>query len=365
MTVTMGLIADPGLPSELTRDLAGELPEALKSNLGEGDWEVSFRCEALSLDDHGHIPLGEIAERERRRDHWDLVVCVTDLPRCAGGSAVVADISTTHRAALASLPALAGLSVRRRLLDAVVRLAAELRQEASPSPRMRRRGLIAPVKMTGNAGKDVDASLVLVGPRGWARLLFGMVRDNRPWRMVPSLSRALAASAASAAFGVFYSSIWAMADFLSAGRLALITFFAIAAMVVWLIAYNDLWERATGRTPRAQAVLYNAATVGTVFLGVACIYAVLLVVTTLAALAVISAPYLAKSLGHTADFGNYLKLAWLSASLGTVAGALGSSFESEEAVQQATYSRRERERRARTREAEQREQEEAARDRDG
>lgn len=70
MTFTMGLIADPGLPSELTGDLVDELPQVLKENLGEGDWEVSFRCEALSLDDRGNIPLGEIAARERRRDHW-------------------------------------------------------------------------------------------------------------------------------------------------------------------------------------------------------------------------------------------------------------------------------------------------------
>jgi hypothetical protein len=37
---------------------------------------------------------------------------------------------------------------------------------------------------------------------------------------------------------------------------------------------------------------------------------------------------------------------WLTSSVGIVAGALGSSLESEEAVRRATYSARERDRRA-------------------
>ncbi|MBP2366780.1 hypothetical protein JOF36_002476 [Pseudonocardia parietis] len=34
-----------------------------------------------------------------------------------------------------------------------------------------------------------------------------MVRANRPWRLVPNLSLAIAGAAAGAAFGVFYSNI--------------------------------------------------------------------------------------------------------------------------------------------------------------
>jgi hypothetical protein len=60
---------------------------------------------------------------------------------------------------------------------------------------------------------------------------------------------------------------------------------------------------------------------------------------------VISAEYLQSQLGHPVNFFDYTKLSWLAASLGTVAGALGSNFDSDEAIREATYSRRQNERR--------------------
>ena len=50
--------------------------------------------------------------------------------------------------------------------------------------------------------------------------------------------------------------------------------------------------------------------------------------------------YLAQTLNRPAAPGLYLKLVWLGSSIGIVAGALGSSLESEEAVRNATYGAR-------------------------
>ncbi|KAA9152302.1 hypothetical protein FPZ12_037090 [Amycolatopsis acidicola] len=344
MAVTVGLLTDPGLPERVTRELVDELPAALREHVSDDvDWQVALRCRPLVIDEEGTIPIAELAERELPRHGWDLMVCVTDLPRHVAGKPVIADVSTKHGVALASLPAVGGVRLRAHLRDTLLQLTAELSEQG---PRCTKK-LVTPTRRVENPAEGIDASLALPGLRGRLRLLFGMVRDNRPWRLVPSLSRALAAAAATAAFGVFYNSIWTMADALSPPRLAVVNLFAVGAMVVWLTAYNHLWEHARGRGTRNQVVLYNTASITTLTLGVACMYALLFALTVVAALAVISGGYLARMLGHEVGITDYLTLAWLAASMGTVAGALGSSLESEDAVRHATYSKRERERRAR------------------
>lgn len=188
--------------------------------------------------------------------------------------------------------------------------------------------------------------------RGRLRLLAGMVRDNRPWRLVPNLAGATAAAAGTAAYGLVTSSFWHMADFLSPTRLAVISLAALAAMTIWLVAYNHLWDRPSDLGEREKAVLYNLSTLLTVLIGVAIMYALLFGVTLLAAGALIDSDYFGRELRHPVSILDYARLVWLTSSVGIVAGALGSSLESEESVRRATYSGREAERHARARERE-------------
>jgi hypothetical protein len=208
-------------------------------------------------------------------------------------------------------------------------------------------GWFSIVRETGSCHPGIDVSLALVGWRGHARLLFGMVRDNRPWRLVPHLASATAAAAATAAFAIFYSSIWGMAEALPPWRLAVVTAGAIVAMAGWLVVYNHLWERSAAHHTPVEAVLYNASTALTLLLGVAFMYGILYVLALAVASMVIDAGYLSSQLGHPVGIGDYCTLVWLASSMGVVAGALGSSLDSEEAVRAAAYSRRERERQAR------------------
>jgi hypothetical protein len=124
----------------------------------------------------------------------------------------------------------------------------------------------------------------------------------------------------------------------------LINTVAIIAMAAWLLYYNKLWDRPRGHQPREKAVLYNASTVLTLLIGVSCMYVILFVLALLAAAVSIASGYLQSQLGQPATVGRYLTIAWLCSSVCIVAGALGSSFESEDAVRKATYSRREQER---------------------
>lgn len=358
----VGLVADEGMPAELAGRLVGELPAVLADRVDAGVcWRVEAVGESLVLGQDGMIPVREIAERYRRRKEWNVVLLLTDLPRRLDTEPVVADYSSTDCVGLVSLPALGGgFRLRARLRGLLVFLVgqlvaddpqiAALAGEASGSRLTTR--LVRPLRPTRRVeagGGGVDEHLALTGWAGRFRLLRGMVHDNRPWRLVPHLASATAAAAGTAAFGIFYSSIWKMADALPPWRLAVITLVAITAMVVWLIVYNHLWDHPGGHARPGQAVLYNAATVLTLFLGVACMYAMLYVLALLAAAAVIDAGYLRAQLGHPVSVADYATLVWLACSMGIVAGALGSSLDSEAAVRQATYSRREQERQARAR----------------
>jgi hypothetical protein len=50
-----------------------------------------------------------------------------------------------------------------------------------------------------------------------------MVRANRPWRLVPGLSKALAAALATGAVATVNSTVWSLAASLSTPRLVIAT----------------------------------------------------------------------------------------------------------------------------------------------
>jgi hypothetical protein len=73
-------------------------------------------------------------------------------------------------------------------------------------------------------------------------------------------------------------------------------------------------------------------------------YAILFALIFLAAWVFVPSSYFQTTLKHPVGFGEYLTLAWLGASLATVAGALGASLEDEERVRKASYGYRQRRR---------------------
>ncbi|EMY32693.1 hypothetical protein D477_018711 [Arthrobacter crystallopoietes BAB-32] len=325
-------MADPGLPDAVAHKLVLRLQDAL-SGTGGSDvgWQVSVIRGTLPINAAGDIQLLKYAAGLKREHGWDLLVYLTDLPRFTGDQPLISDVDVGEGAALVSLPALGSLRVTARTLQAVLRAVRQMADGYSPDgPRQ--------------PGKVVRHSYS-AGVRAKIRLMLGMVRSNRPGRLLPSLSSATAAAIGTGAFGIFYTSIWNMAAASIPLRLAGISLLSICAMTIWLIGHNGLWDRSERLGLSGRSGLDNAATVITVLLSVAAMYALLFVVLFLGSLAIISGQYLESQLRHPVGPADYARLAWLASSLGTFAGALGSSFDSNESIREATYSRRQHERR--------------------
>lgn len=277
----------------------------------------------------------------------EAVVFVTEMPRLyslpvgavrdksARERVVIAELDRERGAAVISLPAL-GPSPRRRLGNFIATVVSAL-NDSSTEPFERTRGLLVV--------RDGDTEYVLATSNfGRIRLTAGMVRGNRPWRLIPTLTGMTAAAAAAASFGIFFSTIWSMANALSPWRLAAISILSMILASLWLIVNNRLWQR-TADTPRQRARLYNTATVCTVAFSAVVLYAGLFIATLIAAMTVIDETFLSSQLGFQAGLNNYLQLAWLATSMGIFAGALGSSADSHDDVLRATYGYRERLRR--------------------
>ncbi|MFE4392160.1 hypothetical protein ACFRNI_36870, partial [Streptomyces sp. NPDC056844] len=193
-----------------------------------------------------------------------------------------------------------------------------------------------------------DRRYVVSGPRGYLRLLAGMVRANRPWRLVPGLSKALAAALATGAIATVNSTVWSLAAALSTSRLVIAMFGSVALMIGWLIVDANLWHRTAGESPEEtkRAALYNASTVLTVGIGVLVCYVGLLVINLVWALFILNGQVFSSLTRAPLHATEYWTLSWFVASVATVAGALGSGLESDEAIRAAAYSKREQERRS-------------------
>lgn len=350
--VVVGVLADPeAAPAEIARHLDGALGGALDEYLETSrGWEVDVRLERLPVGERGHDAMVDLARDRIEEAGWDLAVCVTDLPLRSGEQPLVADLSREERVAVISLPALGGMGLRKRVQGIVVHLVSELRGEDTGIARTdggRPGGVSRKLRLVEPDDPDIDVRLT--ASRGRARLLVGMVRANRPWQLVFGLTGALVAAFAFGLFWLANSLIWELSDSLDGGRLTVLMLLAVGSMVAWLILDHGLWERTSSdqAVDRGEIALFNASTLLTLGFGVASMYAGLYVINLALVALLITSEVLREHIGE-AGLGLYAGIAWLATSMATVAGALGSGFESDETVREAAYSKREQERRAGT-----------------
>lgn len=335
MATVIGLMADPGLPMDLARKLNHEPPTD-----SEG-WRYVLASEKLPLDRDGEIPLARFAQHLGRNREWDYAIYITELPIWREGAPVRFEINHEGRAALVSLPSLGILQLRNRLQNLLDEITRAMLDGAEP------RGTVTTRhhQLRHDSSLERAEYMLASGVLGRLQLLVGMVRSNRPGRLITAMSNSIATAIATGAFGIFYASIWNLADALHPARLAGISLLVSGALTAWLIAHNGLWNT-TGLVPDAgRRRRDNAATTVTISISVLIMHILLFLAMFAAALIIIDSGFLEDQLGHTVTITAYLRLSLLASSLGMLAGAVGSNFDSEDAIREATYSRREAERR--------------------
>jgi hypothetical protein len=198
--------------------------------------------------------------------------------------------------------------------------------------------VLAELARQGEPTKTLTLWFVVRIAAGHLRLLIGMLRANRPWRLAAHLHRSLFATFAVSAYGLVTPDVWRIADSLDPLRLAALSVAAATGTVVSLIAGHRLWERSPSPESRPQVVLFNLATALTVGCGVLVLYVAQFVVLFGAALLLLTPTVLGDALHHHAHVPDYLKVVWLAASLATTGGALGAALESDSAVREAAYA---------------------------
>lgn len=287
-----------------------------------------------------------------RQRGWDATVCVTDLPlRGERDEPLVADLSMESSVAVLSLPAFGATRLRRRVTDVVVEILQELIpavHERAPTDRpalsLTDRDLPGPFRLVVPETSGIDAQVV--ANRGLWRQLVGMVRANRPWRLWLGLRGGVVAALAFSIFWLINPMVWQLGLSHSWYRLMVISLWAVAAMVIWLIFYHHLWVfRDDESADRQHAFLFNASTVITLVLGVSIAFIGLLILNFFASHLVLSEKVLTDNLGSSPGLVEYVKLCWMATAGASVVGALGTGFETEEDVREAAYSQREAERR--------------------
>lgn len=336
-TLQVLLIADPGQPSRRVASIRDRFEDELQMTF-DAEAHVDTCTKMIRIQSDQSLELGSLDTLVS--DDYpdvDVVLMLTGIPRHTRGKPLVAEIQPGRDYAVVSYPTLGAWTTKSRLLSILLSCVNQLLPygpTAVAHPYLPRWGRWSDDEGAGQ--RTLHAHTFTGGPR----LLMGMTKANEPFRTAPKLSRAVAAAAATGAFGIFYSSIWQMSSYLSTQRLVSIGLIAIAVMVTWLITSHRLWDKPVNERLAPVVFYYNLSTVLTLLISVAALYVLLVIGIFLTSLVVIDPEFMGQVLQTRASVGNYLDIAWISAALGVVAGGLGASFDSSVDVKNLTHGRR-------------------------
>ena len=332
------VLSDPGVPTAQVKHFLPDIETELSKVVGH-EVDIKHIKHLIPITPEKEVTSDLDLPDEARDVDYAVRIFFTEMPLHHSGHPVVAQIDFNRGVLVVSCPPMGMLYPRRRLVSTIGRGVESLIQNSASEGEH-----VQSWNEWGSEGDDKVTRLYSNTWTGFPRTILGMVRSNRPWKTAPKLSSALTAASTAGAFGIFYNSIWQMSEALSTGRLFVISALAIISMVGWLLISNRLWERPKYDRLSVIVLLYNLSTVTTLVFCVVTLYIALWVFIFVAGVIVIDPRFMATVIGGDVDLVNYSAIAWLSASMGVVAGALGSGFDDQMDLRHITMGARERQR---------------------
>jgi hypothetical protein len=336
----VGLLTSPGLGERLAEDIAAELPDKLRETIDSSKtWEVNVVADPLTGSNVAISDvLTEIA-RKKSTYEWDYAISLTDLPIRQDDRIIISRTGGGLDVAVISIPPLGAFRVRQRALRMILEVMDDLSRGTLAvdagarflQPSQAQRGY------TDDSDRERNLRYTAPPIRGHIRLLAGMVYANRPWRLFPSFKTTVATAFATGGYGLIFTTLWEIGNAYGYARLVTLMLAAMTFLVVWIVLSHDLWETRDEGISRYLRSLYNASTVLTIATGVVFYYVIIFLLLLLAAFIYIPMPMLESTLGHTVTPVNYVRIAWVTASVATIGGGIGAGLEDTEAVRNATF----------------------------
>lgn len=330
---TIGIIAVPEFSTEVANQLKEELPSILKNKNSEDIfWQIEITTDGItSVAENYDVLLNSVLNKQEHQN-WDFTLCLTDVPSFFENETSLARVHLDHDTAFLSLPAL-GWFVRKRVTHTAVHLIEDLYYKNSSSSNKEDFNQIFRIHNIQTVTKDkIIRYLFSSKLSGRLTILIGMTYDNQPWTIMPSLKSVIAIAFGSGAYGMIFPTLWQLSYAYSPWRLVTLTLLAILSLTVWIIQGHNLWESDSMSNNPEYKILYNATTSLTLFIAISFFYVILVFLFLGTAFVLVDPTYYAQSLGisGTPHLLHYLQLALMTASVGTITGAVGVGLEEDE-----------------------------------